>query len=201
MRLGRREIDSGGFKMRSVIVRTGLDDEVVYRGKSYRRHASVRIVETPPPVVPREPMLGDPWEPLTVRARLERMNEVYGRQPHSRDTRPPQPPGSCMPEPVREPWKDAAPGPLRLLPNHADIVAAHQVVDALTKEERSIAWAIAIRMSDRALGRHLRKSHHTAAHRKQAVLDALVAHWNTLDWWPDAEDINRARRFIHRDFK
>ena len=186
--------------MRSVIVRTNLDYEVDYRGKSYRRRASVRFVATPEVAEPRDPRPGDPWEPLTVRARLERMGEVYGRLPHSPDTRP-QPVRSCMPTPVREPWKDAAPGPLRLLPDHADIVAAHQVVDALTKDERRIAWAIATRMSDRALGRHLRTSHHTAAHRKQAVLDALASHWNTLDWSPDAEDTNRARRFIHRDFK
>lgn len=186
--------------MRSVVVRTNLDDEVVHRGKSYRRRASARLVDTPPPTAPREPALGDAWDPLTVRARLERMGEVYRRLPHAPDTRPQQV-RSCMPTPVREPWKDAAPGPLRLLPDHADIVAAQQVVDALTADERSIAWAIANRMGDRALGRHLRTSHHTAAHRKQAVLGVLTAHWNTLDWWPDAEDINRARRFIHRDFK
>ena len=186
--------------MRSVIVRTGLDDEVEYRGKSYRRRASVRFVERPPPEVEREPALGDPWEPLTVRARLERMGEVYGRLPHSPDTRP-QPVRSCMPTPVREPWKDAAPGPLRLLPDHADIVAAHQVVDALTKDERHVAWAIATRMKDAELARHMRKSNHTAAKRKQEVLTVLAEHWNTLEWSPDGEDINRARRFIHRDFK
>ena len=106
-----------------------------------------------------------------------------------------------MPTPVREPWKDASPGPLRLLPDHADIVAAHQVVDALTKAERHVAWAIATRMKDAELARHMGKSNHTAAKRKQEVLAALAAHWNTLDWWPDGEDINRARRFIHRDFK
>lgn len=186
--------------MRSVIVRTNLDDEVVHRGKSYRRHASTRLVDTPPAEAPREPALGDPWEALTVRARLERMGEVYGRLPHAPDTRP-QPVRSCMPTPVREPWKDASPGPLRLLPDHADIVAAHQVVDALTKAERHVAWAIATRMKDAELARHMGKSNHTAAKRKQEVLAALAAHWNTLDWWPDGEDINRARRFIHRDFK
>lgn len=186
--------------MREVVVRTNLDDEVVYRGKTLRRRASARFVDTPRAEAPREPALGDPWEPLTVRARLERMGEVYRRLPHAPDTRP-QGHRSCMPTPVRELFKDMPPGPLRLVPDHADIVAANQVIDVLTRDERSIAWAIANRMGDRALGRHLRTSHHTAAHRKQAVLGVLTAHWNTLDWWPDAEDINRARRFIHRDFK
>lgn len=183
---------------RSVVVETGLDEEVEWKGEAYTRHARTRFVEARPiALAPRAPELGDAWEPLTVRARLERMGETMRRLPLPKpaDVR------SCMPEPKREMWKDMPAEPLRPGVTDADLNAAYQVVDVLTEAERGIAWALANRVSDRELGRWMRCDGKTAAARKQAVLAQLAAHWNTLTWRPDAEDINRARKFVHRNFE
>jgi hypothetical protein len=189
---------------RQIVVTTGLDERA---GGTLRdgvvvqrtRHARTRFVEREKPVVLRDPEPGDRWCALTVRARLERMGEVYRRLPHSPDTRP-QPVRSCMPEPLRELFKDLPPAPLRPGVADDDLAAANQIVDVLAERERGIAWAIANRMSDRELGRHIGCHHATAANRKQDVLARLASHWNGLGWRPDDEDIRRARQFVHRNF-
>lgn len=192
---------------RQIVVETGLDERagavLVENGAGERRvvprtrHARTRFVE---PVVPPEPELvpGDRWCPLTVRARLERTAEAYSRLPRPGPRRNP---GSCMPETVREMWKDAAKEPSSdAALKDRDLNAAHQIVDVLTGPERAVAWAIAQRWGDSRLGRTLGVSHHTAAARKQQVLVELARQWNGQALRPDREDINRALRFIHRDF-
>ncbi len=185
---------------RQIVVETGLDETVEWPRQTNRLHARTRFVEKPKSVEPpRLPELGDPWCPLTVRARLERMGETYRRLPHSPDTRP----GgykSCMPTPLRELFKDLPAEPLRPGVTDVDLKAANQVIDVLTESERSIAWALANKWGDRKLARAMRCHHATAAKAKQDVLAQLVTHWNTLDWKPDAEDVKRASRFIHRKF-
>lgn len=189
---------------RQIVVETGLDEEVPWGGKSspgtvVRRHARTRFVERERPVLLRDPEPGDAWCSLTVRARLERMGEVYRRLPHSPDTRP-QPVRSCMPTPLRELFKDLPAAPLKPGVTDTDLAAANQIVDVLGEAERGVAWAIANRMSDRQLARHIGVHHATAANRKQAVLARLAEHWNDLGWCPDNEDIRRARLFVHRNF-
>ena len=184
---------------REVLVETGLNETVEWPKETVTRHARTRFVERKKPEKPPLPEVGDRWEPLTVRARLERMGETYRRLPHSPDTKP----GgykSCMPTPVREPWKDAAPSTLRQGVSEKDLQASNLIIDVLGSDERAVAWAIANRMGDRELGRHRRCHHATAAREKQRVLDVLAAHWNTLSMRPDADDVLRARRFVHRNF-
>lgn len=181
-----------------LVVETGLADEVAYRGKSFTRHARTRFVDRPAPALPEPPKLGDPWCPLTVRARLERMGETYRRLPHSPDTRPAGH-KSCMPTPLRELFKDMPAAPLRQGVSDADLAAANQVIDVLTKDERAIAWAIANRMKDTELGLREGCDRRTAAAKKQRVLGHLAAHWNAMDWKPDEEDVRRANRFLHRN--
>jgi len=184
---------------RQIVVETGLSDEVEWPRQTVIRHARTRFVDrakTSEP--PRLPELGDPWCPLTVRARLERMGETYRRLPHSPDTRPQQH-KSCMPTPLRELFKDFIEAlQHKLGVTDADLSAANQIIDVLTSAERNIAWAIANRMKDRELGRHRHTNHHEAAKAKQNTLAMLVAHWNTYEWKPDAEDVRRASRFMHR---
>ena len=159
------------------------------------------------------PAPGDPWCPLTVRARLERMGEVYRQLPHTPDTvmasrvrrdergkvvEVNEAFRSWMPEPVRELFKDEPGVPRRLMPSDRDIAAAHRIVDVLSKEDRDIAWAIANRMSDRKLGRALHRDGKTAAMRKQDVLHRLARHWNALEWRPDREDCARVEKFFHK---
>jgi DNA-binding CsgD family transcriptional regulator len=199
--MGRQQRESA-MDRRTVVVETGLDERAGAMLDNGRvvprtRHARTRFVPIKTPVLARAPELGDPWDPLTVRARLERMGETYRRLPGAGVVKPIQP-KSCMPEPLRELFKDLPATPLRSGVTDADLAAANRVIDVLTARERGIAWAIANRMSDRELARHLGVHHTTAAARKQDVLKMLAEHWRTLDWMPDAEDINRACRFIHR---
>lgn len=188
---------------RAATVRFGLDERVEIdqpglKRVSYRRHATARPVE-----IERHgeafldlPEVGDPWEPLTVRARLERMAETYGRLPRVR----PSAVRSCMPDTVREAWKDE-PRPQastdRAL-DEVDIEAANVIVDVLTSSQRAVAWAIAQRKSDRWLGRMMGMDGKTASKLKQDVLSDLATNWNMLRFRPDAEDVKRARKFLHR---
>ena len=188
--------------MRSVIVRTNLDDEVDYRGKSDRRRASVRFVATPAADAPREPMLGDPWEPLTVRARLHRLNWVLTKDPR---VGPRKDPRSCCPEPVREIFKDQPGEPMRIPVPRADHDAVNATLQSLLRfkdeSDRAVIFAIAARSSARDLGEALRCHHATAARRIEEMLKLLAGHWNNLRLAPDQVDIDRAIRLIHRDFK
>ncbi len=188
-----------------LVVETGLDERagaVLVNGAVVPRtlHARTRFVEGKKPEKPELPQLGDPWDTVTVRARLERMGETYRRLPGSGVLKPQQI-KSCMPTPVREPWKDAAPGPLRQGVSDADLAASNVIIDALTAGERGIAWAIANRTSNDDLSKLLNCSPPTAGARKLAVLEVLAKHWNTMSWRPDAEDILRAHRFLHRKFR
>lgn len=192
---------------REVEVRLGLDelievDQVGLKRASYRKRAATRIIaiERHGEAFLDLPEIGDPWCDLTVRARLERMNEAYNRRPRVTPGRE----RSCMPTPVRG-WGDAA--KTKEEREHvkdrdaedSDFNAADQIVDVLADHERPVAWAIATRMKDRVLGRKLGVHHATAAKRKQEMLTHLAIRWNRLGFRPDAEDVRRARRFVHRE--
>jgi hypothetical protein len=193
-----------------VVVETNLD-EVVDRLEpgltpaTYRVHAKARFID-----IERHgeahlelPVVGDPWDPLTVRARLERVGETMRRLPKPG----PRKVGNCMPETLRERWKDA---PKEEATDEAlddvDVNAAYQVIDVLPmglgeldSNERRIAWAIAQKRSDRWVGRRDGCDGKTAAARKQTVLKSLAEQWNKREWRPDAEDVKRARKyFLHR---
>ncbi len=195
---------------RAVVVRTNLDEAVEIdqpgvKRLSYRRRATARFVavvaddEPPAP-----PTLGDPWEPLTVRARLHRMAEVFRRVPHTPDTRP-QRERSCMPEPLREIFKDQPGEPMRLPVARADYAAACQVLDDLVKRQsrlqRVVIWGIAARQSHRQLAKTLCCSHVHAAKRIQQMLTVLAAAWNAQGWRPEQVDIDAACELIHRNIK
>jgi hypothetical protein len=189
---------------RSVVVETGLSDEVEYRGKSFTRHARTRFVKPAKVVEVEPPKLGDPWEPLTVRARLHRMNEVFRRIPHTPDTKPRQH-RSSMPEPVREVFKDQPGEPMRLPVGRADHSAAMQLLDSLVKRQsrlqRVLIWGIAAKQSHRQLAKHLCCGHPHAGRRVQEMLVVLAADWNARGWRPDATDIADALDLIHRKIK
>lgn len=187
---------------KTVLVETGLSDEVEYRGKSYTRHARTRFVDKAKSSKPRNPQLGDPWCPLTVRARLERMAEVFRQVPHDPDTKPAQE-RSCMPTPVRQVFKDQPGEPMRIPVARSDLAAARQVLDsmiALNRAKRIVTWSIANQISDRRLGKYIRKDHKTAARLKQIVLAELAGDWNGRGWSLELLDVRGARDFIHRKF-
>ena len=175
-----------------------VDGKVVTR----TRRARTRFVTPRKAAAPvRSPEVGDPWCPLTVRARLQRMSDVFRRIPHDPDTRP----GierSCMPTPVREVFKDQPGEPMRVPVSRADYNAACQVLDDLVKRQsrlqRILVWGIAARQSHRQIAEHLCCSHTHAAKRVQQMLTILVASWNGRGWMPEAADIERARELIHR---
>lgn len=182
---------------RILTVELGLDD------RSTR--ARTRFVDkAPAPKPPKEPEVGDPWEPLTVRARLQRMAEVFRRLPHDPDTRPGQH-RSCMPTPVREVFKDQPADPMRVPVSRVDQAAATQVLDSLVTfkdtDARLVFWAIAAKLTDRRLGRELRCHHVTAGKRKEALLGVLASDWNARGWRPDATDVQNARALIHRNLR
>jgi hypothetical protein len=198
--MGRQQRESA-MDRRTVVVETGLDEQAEWRGTAYRRHARTRFVETARPDVPRLPEIGEGWEPLTVRARLHRMAEIFRRIPHDPDTRPAGH-RSCMPTPVREVFKDQPGEPMRVPVSRADFAAARQVLESLvtlTWEQRCTAWAIANKLSDRRLGRELKTNHHAAAGAKQRLLEFLAADWNGRQWVVEEADILAATAFIHRN--
>lgn len=174
-----------------------IDGRVVPR----TRHARSRfIVDRKPakPVVAR-PRLGDPWCPLTVRARLERLAYVFRQVPHAPDTRPAKV-RSNMPEPVREIFKDQPGEPMRLPVDKADLDAARMVLESLITLHRLwriVAWSIANRVGDRRLGAYLKKDRRSAAKLKQQLLERLAREWAGA---PDPIDIADAGDFIHKKF-
>jgi hypothetical protein len=205
MRLGRTAIRSEerGMDGKVVVVETGLVEEVEWRGKTYLRHARTRFVEKAAVKPPAPPEAGDPWEPLTVRATLHRMADTFRKLPHSPDTRP----GgyrSCMPEIVREIFKDQPGEPMRLPVRPEDLRAAMILLDiivSLTDEQRIVLWGIATKRSDRRVARELRCDHKTAAAKKQRLLTLLSERLNRLAHRPDDRDVERARELIHRNIK
>lgn len=191
-----------------VVVETGLDERaggrlvdgvVVQR----TRHARTRFVEVRSATEPAQgPAIGDPWCPLTVRARLQRMNWVLTGDPRVK----PAVERSCMPEPVREPWKDAARGTVvRVKPPRHHQTACELIMASLVayqdEIDRHVIWALAMRKPDTDLAAYIGVSDKTARQRKEQMLALLAADWNARGWRPDADDIARANRFIHRNIK
>lgn len=147
------------------------------------------------------PQVGDPWDPLTVHARLHRFAAVFRRLPHTPDTRP----GgyrSCMPDTVREAWKDLPGEPMRIPVGADDYRAAMLLLDviiSLTDDQRLVLWGLALRLSNRRIGRQMRCHHLTVAKRKTEVLDLLASRLNDMDTRPDGRDVERAAELIHRN--
>ncbi len=198
---------------RTVVVETNLDERagaVLVDGpkgrsvKTRTRHARARFATTTRASEPPEPPeIGGAWCPLTVRARLQRMADIFRRVPHTPDTKP-QGHRSCMPKPVREIFKDQPGEPMRLPVGSADLAAATQTLDSfvtLTRLNKIVGWHIANNISDRRLGRYIRRDGKTAATLKQKLLAFLAFDWNERGWTPEAEDIRMARDLIHRNFK
>jgi len=190
--------------MRSVIVETNLGQEADWNGQPATLHARTRFIDRPPEPSTREPQLGDRWDPLTVRARLQRTAEVFRKLPHTPDTRP----GghrSCMPTPVRELFKDLPGEPMRLLPRAEDLEAMRQVLDSLvhfrTAEQRMAIWGVAANLSHRRIAREMRCSRDKAATAVQAILVTLAEDWNRRGTRPDHVDTEWAGALIHRNFK
>lgn len=199
-----------GFAMRGkkrVVVETGLDERAggkLVDGKVVprTRHARTRFVDVANPTRPREPEIGDPWCPLTVRARLKRMAEVFRQVPHDPDTKPGRE-RSCMPMPVREVFKDQPGEPMRIPVARSDLAAAKQVLDSLitfNRLKRIVIWSLANNISDRRLGRYVRRDGKTAARLKQLLLGELAEDWNKRSWPLEPLDVRGARDLIHRDF-
>lgn len=194
--------------MRSVVVDTNLAEEVEYRGKSFTRHARSRFVERPKEPEPsKPPQLGDPWCPLTVRARLHRFAEVFRRIPHTPDTKP----GgyrSCMPDVVRELWKDQPKDKgleaIRLVVDSTDRTAAFQLLTSLIsfkfdRDKFALWWGIANKLSARRVARELRCDHKTVSTRMLKLLEELSIDWNRRGWATEAADIAIAEKLIHRN--
>jgi len=177
-----------------VVVEVGLD--VVTRTEARSRFVAVKPSGEPP----RPPMLGDPWCPLTVRARLHRMSDVFRRLPHTPDTKP----GgyrSCMPEPIREIFKDQPGEPMRVPVGSADLKDALQVLDSLiqmSEDQRVMAWGIAVKAKAVLVARYLRCSDKTAKLRLQGFLVWLAADWNRREWMPTERDVAEACELIRR---
>jgi len=180
---------------RILTVELGLDD------RSTR--ARTRFVDkAPAPKPPREPEVGDPWEPLTVRARLQRVNWVLRQD---RTVRPQQV-RSCMPEPLREVFKDLPGEPMRRVVPSADQDVVNQVLIDLLRfkaddEGKAVIYAIVEKTSGEDLGKTLHCSPNHARTLMKRMLDRLAIDWNTLPWRPDAKDIERAKKLIHRNIK
>ena len=213
MRPARTSADGDGVRngnglgaAMDVMDRSGQDVEVeIGLDAATRTRARARFVaRKPAQEPPKPPELGDPWCPLTVRARLQRMAEVFRRLPHDPDTRPGRE-RSCMPTPVREIFKDMPPDPMRVPVAQADYNAACLVLDDLVKRQsrlqRILVWSIAVKLPHREIAKQLCCSHTHAGKRVQQMLTILVAAWNGYGWKPDAADIERARELIHRNMR
>lgn len=204
MRLGRVSAggDFGGSGAAMDVDRSGQDVEVeIGLDAVTRTQARARFVARKRPAEPpKPPELGDPWCPLTVRARLQRMAEVFRRLPHTPDTKP----GgyrSCMPEPLREIFKDQPGEPMRVPVGSADLKDAMQVLDALiqmTTAQRILAWGVAAKVPASTVARYLRCSDKTARKRLLGFLEATWSDWNRREWTPNERDVTLARQFIHR---
>lgn len=170
--------------------------------------ARTRFVErASPPAPPKPPEVGDAWCPLTVRARLQRVNWVLRRDPRvGHYGRDPEQMASCMPETVREMWKDQPGVPTRLQVPAADQdVITTTLTDLLRfkddDEGKAVVYAIVEKTSGEELGKTLHCSPTHARTLMKRMLDRLAIDWNTRSWRPDARDIERAKKLIHRNIK
>ena len=180
-----------------VEVEVGLD-EVTRTAARSRFVAKAKPVEPP-----RAPVLGDPWCPLTVRARLQRVGWVLKKDP---EPGPRENPKSCMPEIVREMWKDQKGEPMRIPVPSADQDAVNEVLNDLLRfryddEARYVVFSIAEKMGGDDLGKLLHCSDTHARKLQKRMLDDLAVAWNGYTWRPDARDIERAKKLIHRNVK
>lgn len=185
------------------IDRTGQDVEVeIGLDAVTRTQARSRFVARKPRPEPlKPPELGDPWCPLTVRARLQRVGWVLRKDPR---VGPRENPRSCMPEPVREMWKDQKAEPMRIPVPSADQDATVEVLKDLLRfkdddEARYVVFSIAEKMGGDRLGELLHCSDTHARKLQKRMLDDLAKVWNGYSWRPDARDIERAKKFIHRN--
>ena len=181
--------------------RSGQDVEVeIGLDANMTRARSKFVARRPKPAPPEPPRLGDPWCPLTVRARLQRMAEVFRQVPHTSDTKP-QGHRSCMPEVIREIFKDQ-PGEAKQLPvGKADMAAAMQTLDSfvtLNRLFKIVGWHIACKIGDRRLGSYIHRDRRTAASLKQQLLERLAGDWNRRGWSPDQVDIGDASELIRK---
>ena len=199
---------------RVVEVETGLDQRagatlvdgrVVHR----QRRARTRFVDKPSmPKPPREPEVGDPWEPLTVRARLHRLGWVLRQDPRpGLYGREPEQIPSCMPAAVREVWKDQPGEPMRRVVPAADQDVVNKTLTDLLRfkdddEGKGVIYAIIEKTSGEDLGRTLGCSANHARTLIKRMLDGLAKEWNSRYYWrPDARDVDRAKKLIHRNIK
>lgn len=210
MRLGRkvkRQRDQSESAMR-VEVKTNLDqvveiDRPGLERRSYRKHAStVILADEPEPSSSRYLQAEDGWDHVLVRSRLLRMAEVFRQLPHTPDTKP----GtyrSCMPEPVREIFKDQPGEPMRLPVSRVDYAAAMQVLDSLialpTRLEKVVLWHVANNISNHKLASYIRRDRRTAAKLKQQLLERLAARWNEARWPVEPADLVGAQLLTHRN--
>ncbi len=181
---------------RILTVELGLDDRAT-------RARTRFVAKAPPPKPPRDPEIGDPWCPLTVRARLQRIGWVLRKDPRVR----PQQVKSCMPEHVREIFKDQKGEPMRIPVPAADQDAINATLADLLRfrdddEGKAVIWAIIEKTSGEDLARTLHCSPNHARALMKRMLDRLAVDWNERYYWrPDAKDVERAKKLIHRNIK
>ncbi len=164
-----------------------------------------RLVDRKPVTViepPKAPEVGDPWCPLTVRARLHRIGWLLRKDPRVR----PQQERSCMPKPLREMWKDLPGEPMRIPVPAADQDAVNQALSDLMRfwnddEAKVVIYAIILKASGDDLAEQLGCSDTHARKQIKLMLDRLAVDWNKLPWRPDAKDVERAKKLIHRNIK
>lgn len=182
---------------RDVEVDVGLDPATMTRARTRF------VARRPAPEPPKEPELGDPWCALTVRARLKRVGWVLRQDPR---VGPRENPPSCMPETIREMWKDQKGEPMRIPVPSADQDAVTNVLKDLLRfrhddEGRAVVFSLTEGMGGDKLGELLHCSDTHARKLQKRMLDDLAASWNRLPWRPDARDIERAKKLIHRNVK
>lgn len=161
------------------------------------------VAKKPKAEPPKPPELGDPWCPLTVRARLQRVGWVLRKDPR---VGPRESPKSCMPEPKREVFKDQPGEPMRMPVPSVDQDAVRETLGDLVRlyaddEGRAVAYSLIFKFGGDALGEVLRCSDTHARKLQKEMLETLAKVWNGYGWRPDARDIERAKKFIHRNIK
>ena len=112
-----------------------------------------------------------------------------------------------MPETVREAWKDAGPGEKMRIPVPAsdqDAINA-TLIDLLRfrhdDESKAVIYAIVEKTSGDDLAGILGCSDTHARKLMKRMLDRLALEWNSLPWRPDHNDIERAKKLIHRNIR
>lgn len=186
----------GERRGQNVEVEIGLDANMT-------RARAKFVARKPRPEPPKPPVLGDPWCPLTVRARLQRVGWVLAKDP---EPGPRKNPRSCMPEPVRELFKDQKGEPMRMPVPSADQDAVTDVLKDLMRfkdddEARYVVFSIAGKLGGEKLAEFLHCSDTHARKLQKRMLDDLASAWKGYSWQPDARDIERAKKLIHRNIK